>query len=154
MCACVCVYIYISCVLSRVWLFATPWTVACQVPLSMEFSRQEYWRGLPFPSPVSVNSVQSMEFCREGSWSRLPFPTPEDLPNAGTEPASPALAGRFFTTSATCEVLTCPLKGQKMCETYSAQLKSQHARNCSANWGRIRQIQYLKKYFTEKYSKP
>ena len=37
--------------LSRVWLFATPWTVAYQVPLSMGFSRQEYWSGLPFPSP-------------------------------------------------------------------------------------------------------
>ena len=36
---------------SRVWLFGTPWTVAYQVPLSMEFSRQEYWSGLPFPSP-------------------------------------------------------------------------------------------------------
>ena len=34
---------------SRVWLFATPWTVACQVPLSLGFSRQEYWSGLPFP---------------------------------------------------------------------------------------------------------
>ena len=31
--------------------FVTPWTVACQVPLSMGFSRQEYWSGLPFPSP-------------------------------------------------------------------------------------------------------
>ena len=37
--------------LSRVWLFATPWTVAYQAPLSMGFSRQEYWSGLPFPSP-------------------------------------------------------------------------------------------------------
>ena len=37
--------------LSRVWLFATPWTLAYQVPLSMGFSRQEYWSGLPFPSP-------------------------------------------------------------------------------------------------------
>ena len=36
--------------LSRVLLFATPWTVAYQVPLSMGFSRQEYWNGLPFPS--------------------------------------------------------------------------------------------------------
>ena len=33
---------------------ATPWTVACQAPLSMGFSRQEYWSGLPFPSPVVV----------------------------------------------------------------------------------------------------
>ena len=38
-----------ACVLSRVWLFATLWTVACQAPLSMGFSRQEYWSGLPCP---------------------------------------------------------------------------------------------------------
>ena len=37
--------------LSHVGLFATPWTVARQPPLSMEFSRQEYWSALPFPSP-------------------------------------------------------------------------------------------------------
>ena len=37
--------------LSRVQLFATPWTVAYQAPLSMGFSRQQYWSGLPFPSP-------------------------------------------------------------------------------------------------------
>ena len=52
--------------LSRVWLFATPWTVACQPPLSMGFSREEYWGGLPFPSPG-------------------------DLPNPGIKPVSPAL---------------------------------------------------------------
>ena len=56
-----------------VQLFATPWTVARQVPLSMGFPRQEYWSGLPFPSPG-------------------------DLPDPGIEPASPALAGRFYTT--------------------------------------------------------
>ena len=33
------------------WLFATPWTVTCQSPLSMRFCRQEYWRGFPFPFP-------------------------------------------------------------------------------------------------------
>ena len=49
-----------------VWLFVTPWTVACQAPLSMEFSRQEYWSGLPLPSP-------------------------EEFPNPGTEPRSPTL---------------------------------------------------------------
>ena len=59
--------------LSNVRLFATPWTVACQAPLSMRFSKQEYWSGLPCPSPG-------------------------DLPNPGIEPASPALAGGFFTT--------------------------------------------------------
>ena len=50
--------------LSRVRLFVTPWTVARQAPLSMGFSRQEYW-------------------------SRLPFPSPGDLPNPGIEPGSP-----------------------------------------------------------------
>ena len=59
-------------VLSHVWLFATPWTVACQALLSMWFPRQEYRSGLPFPSP-------------------------EDRPNPGTEPMSPALAGGIFT---------------------------------------------------------
>ena len=38
--------------LSRVWLFATPWTAAYQAPPSMGFSRQEYWSGLPLPSPI------------------------------------------------------------------------------------------------------
>ena len=59
--------------LSRVRLFATPWTVAYQAPLSMGFSRQEHWSGLPFHSP-------------------------EDLPNTGFKPGSPTLAGKFFTT--------------------------------------------------------
>ena len=40
----------VVCILSHVWLFATPWTVACQAPLSMKFSRQEYWSGLPLPT--------------------------------------------------------------------------------------------------------
>ena len=58
-------------------LCAIPWTVACQAPLSIGFSRQEYWR-------------------------RLQCPSPRDLPNSGIEPSSfipPALAGRFFTTN-------------------------------------------------------
>ena len=52
----------------------TQWTVADQAPLSMEFPRQEYWSGLPFPSP-------------------------ENLPNSGIEPASPALAGNSLLLS-------------------------------------------------------
>ena len=40
--------------LSLVGLFATPWTVACQAPMSMIFPRQEYWSGLPFPSPGNL----------------------------------------------------------------------------------------------------
>ena len=69
---------------SCVWLCVTPWTVAHQAPLSMEFSRQEYW-------------------------SRLTFPLPKELLDPGIEPTSltsPALAGGFFTASATWEDLT------------------------------------------------
>ena len=65
--------------LSHVQLFATPWTIACQAPLSMGLSRQEHWSGLPGPSPG-------------------------DLLYPGIDPASPVssgLAGRFFATSAT-----------------------------------------------------
>ena len=43
--------------LSRVPLFATPWTVAYQAPVPMVFSRQEYWSGLPFPSPTLWNKI-------------------------------------------------------------------------------------------------
>ena len=67
--------------LSRVQLFETLWTVARQAPLSMGFSRQEYWGGLPCPPPV-------------------------ELPDPGIEPMSlmsPALAGRFLTTNTTWE---------------------------------------------------
>jgi len=77
--ACHCVH-YAACVLShcsRLWLFATLWTLAHKAPLSMEFSRQEYWSGVPYPPPG-------------------------DLPDPGVEPvtlASPALAGVFFTTA-------------------------------------------------------
>ena len=57
---------------SCVQLFAALWTVACQAALSMGFSRQENWSGLPFLSP-------------------------RNLPNPVIKPASPALAGRLFT---------------------------------------------------------
>ena len=68
--------------LSCVQLFATPWTVACQAPLSMEFPSQEYWSGLPFSPPGA-------------------------LPDPGIEPASPASVGRVFPT----EPLGKPLVG-------------------------------------------
>ena len=67
-CVCVCVR-----VLRCVWFFVIPWTVACQAPLFMEFSKQEYW-------------------------SRLPFPAEGDLPDPTLETMSPTLAGGFFTT--------------------------------------------------------
>ena len=68
MCVCVCVCVYAKSV--------TPWTIACQAPLSMEFSKKEYWIVLPFLYP-------------------------KDLPNPGTEfmsLASPTLAGGSFTS--------------------------------------------------------
>ena len=69
--------------LNCVWLFATPWTVAYEeVPPTMEFSRQECWSGLPFPSPG-------------------------DLPNPGIEPRSSALQADDFTVWATKEAPVC-----------------------------------------------
>ena len=50
--------------LSRVWLFAMPWTVAHQAPLPMGFSRQEYWSGLPFPSPGDLPSP-GLPYCSQ-----------------------------------------------------------------------------------------
>ena len=78
--------VLLFCVLScfiGLQLIVTPWTVAFQAPLSMEFSRENYW-------------------------SRLPFPTPGNLHDPGIKPMSllsPALAGRRFTISATWEAL-------------------------------------------------
>ena len=68
--------------------FATLWTIACQAPLSMGFSKQEYWSGLPWPPPGS-------------------------LPHPGIESVSlrsPALASRFFTSTAFWKALKCDAK--------------------------------------------
>ena len=71
-CVCMCMYAFVCAQLLRnVQLFAIPYTVACQAPLSMGFVRQKYWDGLPFPSP-------------------------SDFSDPGIKPASPASAGRFF----------------------------------------------------------
>ena len=59
--------------LSRIQLFASPWTAVCQSPLSIGFPRQEYWSGLPFPSPGN-------------------------LPDPGIKPVSSSLQEDFFTT--------------------------------------------------------
>ena len=68
--------------LSRVQLFVTPWTLVHQAPLSMEFSRQEYWSGFPFPSPGA-------------------------LPDLGIEPWSPALQADSLLTDVVFEELLC-----------------------------------------------
>ena len=75
-CVCVCVSVCVCVCTKSLQLCTTLWTIAHQAPLSMEFSRQEYWSGLPCPPPGG-------------------------LPNPGMEPTSlmsPALAGGFFTT--------------------------------------------------------
>ena len=58
--------------LRRVRLFVTPWTVAHQSPQSMEFSRQEYWSGLPFPSPgdTTPNTALNWEKICNMDWKR------------------------------------------------------------------------------------
>ena len=72
----------------------TPWAVACQAPLSMGFSRQEYWSGLPFPSPG-------------------------DLPDPGIEPGSPALQADSLPTELWGKPLT---KGLKLCKFSGFQI--------------------------------
>ena len=93
MCVCVCVCVCVwererahAQLASHVQLFATPWTVTHWTPLSMRCPRQEYWGGLPLPSPG-------------------------DLPNPGIEPVFPASAGRFFTTESPVKTVT-PLGGR------------------------------------------
>ena len=128
--------------LRRVRPSATPWTAAFQAPPSMRFSRQEYWSGMPLPSPTfahflsidtltfqeflktidahvlscvwlfsSLNAAHqvplSMGFSRQEYWSELPFPPPGDLPDTEIEPvspASPAFASGFFHHWASWEV--------------------------------------------------
>ena len=53
--------------LSRAWLFATPWTAAYKAPPSMRFSRQEYWSGLPLPSPIYNNNKHPLPTIQEKS---------------------------------------------------------------------------------------
>ena len=72
MCVCVCVCVCMLSYSVQSVSLATPWTVARQAPLSKEFSKKEYWSGLPFPPPG-------------------------DLPNPGINPKSPALTGKFLS---------------------------------------------------------
>ena len=58
--------------LSRVRLFVTPWTAACQAPPSMEFSRQEYWSGLPLPSTLEVYKFHRFFFIIPATVSVVP----------------------------------------------------------------------------------
>ena len=58
--------------LNHIWLLATTWTVACQIPLSMGFSRQEYWSGLPFSSPIDHYKKLQIIKCAYSLWRILP----------------------------------------------------------------------------------
>ena len=89
---------------SRVRLLVTPWTAVCQAPLSMGFSRQEYW-------------------------TRLPFPSPGDLPNPGIQPRSPALPadslptelqGKLFPTKTCCSQINKLIEKKKMKTAWKA----------------------------------
>ena len=73
------------CALSRVGLFATPWTVAHQAPMSMEFSRQEYWRGLPFPSPGELSNPGTESGSLTLRADSLP-PEPPGIPQIVSKP--------------------------------------------------------------------
>ena len=84
--------------LSHIWLFATPWTVAHQTPLSMGFPRQESWSGLPYPSPG-------------------------DLPNPGIEPGSLALQADSLPSEPLGKPLMYTFIQQPMNSSYSTGLK-------------------------------
>ena len=102
-----------ACVLSRVQLFVTLWTVACQAPLFMEFSRQDYW-------------------------SELPFPPPGDLPDPGIKPVSPlspALADGFLTTAPLGKPLRNPGAGKSV-TLLNASSKTHKLVLCSPELGR------------------
>ena len=98
----------------------TPWTVACQAPLSMEFSRQEYWNRLPFPSPKGD--------------------LPTNLPNPGIEPRSPALQADSLPAE--------PQGKPKNTGVNSLSLLQQIFPAQKSNWGLLhcRQILYLLSY--------
>ena len=105
------IHVFVCYILSHfscVWLFATPWTSACQAPLSMGFSRQEYW-------------------------SELSFPSTGDLPNPGIKPMSlmsPALACEFFATSVTWEapcMCICPKEEERLFTELKHQWPQKHS---------------------------
>ena len=77
--------------LSRVWLLATPWTAAHEAPRSMGFSRQEYWSGVPLPSPQCSSVAQSCPTLQphESQHTRPRFPSPTPGVHSDSCPSSP-----------------------------------------------------------------
>ena len=99
---------------SHVWLLATLWTVAHQAPLSMGFSKKEYW-------------------------NELPGPPPGDLPYSGIKPVSPmspAFAGGFFTTSATSAVSAICLRSHLRVRLPSLCFQSVHIKKKLKAWNK------------------
>ena len=121
---------------SRVGLFATPWTVAHQAPLSMEFSRQEYWSGLPLPSPED-----------------LPYPGKVGI--KAVSPTSPSLGGgrgRFSSSDTCCFWATTLQKGVlSLFEFSSCRLQGKWKCQDSKNGGlpRWKRFSFLIYYFIE-----
>ena len=112
MCVCVCVY-FCVCVLSCVQFFATSWTVACQAPLFVGLSRQEYWSGLPFTTLGDLRG-------------------PEIRP---VSPSSPALAGGFFLLLIYLGSLHCFISINKFISAFLGLTDSINLQslNCSIN---------------------
>ena len=112
---CVYVYMCVYCFFSHVQLFATLWTLACKAPLSMGFSRQEYWSGLPCPPPGELPHPRDqtrasylLSLASAGRQTRVSYLL--SLALAGRQTCvsyllSLASAGRLFTTSVTWEAL-------------------------------------------------
>ena len=73
--------------LNHVQLFATPWTVACQAPLSVEFSRQKYWRGLSIPSPDDFPNPGIEPGSLTLQADSLPSEPPAQIPNLSLPPS-------------------------------------------------------------------
>ena len=123
-----CVWVHLQCVISHVQPFATPWTAARQAHLSMAFPRQEYWNGLPFP-------------------------TPSDLLNSRIKPTaldSPALTGGFFTNCATREALS-SLDGRHFCLwLHSGEDKTRESRACTPDMPVVTPVLGRRRCLTER----
>ena len=94
--------------------FKPPWTVAHQTPLSLEFSRQEYWSGLPFPSPG-------------------------ECPDSGIKPKSPVLAGKLFTTEPPekpIDIVITPIyRGQTSMQSHATSVRNEMVGWWVVSWG-------------------
>ena len=111
--------------LSCVWLFATPWTVACQAPPPMGFSRQEYWSGLPFPSPGDLPN-QGIEpgllHCRQ-----MLLPSEPPGKSYRTKPPTNARCQQFFILE----------------KTIWSQIKGTREAHQEITWEQIKGVQAL-----------